>query len=256
MKPSVLYFEGQPRYEQKFLKRVFEGTNLRLAVLVRIAGRLSRSGTLDETELADGFPTRLEELATYDAVILGQLTAQELSVEQELAIVDFVKQGGGLLLLGSLSKDDWQDTALEPILPVDLFTPLEAEHYLEQPFGLSRVERGTVDLHHPALLDARGEVWLPTLETPALFVETPVAATRSGANILLEGQSDDGETTVVLAVWEEGRGRVGVLAAIDTWRWRMKLPPEDQTHETFWRSLVAWLVDSELVAEAPATTPP
>ena len=258
--PSVLYFEGEPRYEPKFLKRVFAGTNVRIATLMRITpGRLSRSGIEDETELAGGFPTGIEGLAKYDALILGPQTSEELSVEQERAIVNYVKQGGGLLLLGGHSsslESDWKDSALGPVLPVDLSAPNEAQTDLEQPFGMARVERGPGNLHHPALVDAEGEVWLPTFETPAVWVGAPVAGARLEADVLLEGQREDGESTVLLAVWEHGSGRVGVLTASDTWRWQMKLPPEDHTHETFWRALVGWLADSESVSMVPVEAPP
>jgi hypothetical protein len=39
-----------------------------------------------------------------------------------------------------------------------------------------------------------------------------------------------------------GRGRTAVFATGGTWRWQMSMPVEDQSHESFWRQLLRWMV--------------
>ena len=50
---------------------------------------------------------------------------------------------------------------------------------------------------------------------------------------------------VVLAYQRYGRGKALAFPIQDSWVWKMdaKMAVEDQTHATFWRRLVRWLVD-------------
>src|SRR5690606_10304750 len=47
-----------------------------------------------------------------------------------------------------------------------------------------------------------------------------------------------------LAFHRYGRGKAIVFAAQDSWLWQMdaSIAVDDQTHETFWRQLLRWLV--------------
>jgi hypothetical protein len=58
------------------------------------------------------------------------------------------------------------------------------------------------------------------------------------------GSSDD-EERIVLAYHRFGRGKAAALPVQDSWMWQMHadIPLEDQTHETFWKQLLRWLVD-------------
>ena len=58
-----------------------------------------------------------------------------------------------------------------------------------------------------------------------------------------EGDGGGAGSLVLLAHHRFGRGRVALLAARDSWRWRMHadVAPDDRTHELFWRRLLRWL---------------
>src|SRR5690606_25789485 len=50
---------------------------------------------------------------------------------------------------------------------------------------------------------------------------------------------------IVLASQRYGRGMVLALPVQDSWIWQMHadIPLEDETHETFWRQIMRWLVN-------------
>jgi hypothetical protein len=66
---------------------------------------------------------------------------------------------------------------------------------------------------------------------------------KPGASVLLTGDGEGGPY-VVLAAQRYGRGRSVALTVQDSWVWQMHadIPIEDQTHETFWRQLLRYLV--------------
>src|SRR5690606_35068687 len=74
---KILYFEGEPRFEVKFLRRaVADDENLQVVVLQRTAeNKFLRLDVDDAEELAAGFPRTREELFQYRALILGSVEA-------------------------------------------------------------------------------------------------------------------------------------------------------------------------------------
>ena len=100
---KILYFEGEPRWEVKFLRRaVSEDENLQVVLLQRTAeGKFLRLDVDNAEELAAGFPKTREELFRYRALILGSVEASFFTHDQLDMIADFVsRRGGGLLFLG------------------------------------------------------------------------------------------------------------------------------------------------------------
>ncbi|MFW6202344.1 MAG: hypothetical protein ACOC8B_07190, partial [Gemmatimonadota bacterium] len=100
---KMLYLEGEPRFEMRFLRRAVEDDdNLQLVTLQRTArGRFVRLDVDSAGELAGGFPTTREELFDYRALILGSIEASFFTHEQLEMIAEFVgRRGGGLLALG------------------------------------------------------------------------------------------------------------------------------------------------------------
>ncbi len=84
----------------------------------------------DRTTLT-GYPTTLEALCGYDAVVLMNVSATWLSVQGRKDLLDFVQAGGGLLVLGgnySLGQGHFKGTFMEDIMPVTV----EAAKDLEQ----------------------------------------------------------------------------------------------------------------------------
>ena len=72
-KPRILYMEGEPRWEFKFLRRAVEDDrNINLVTILRTTqNKIYRQGVKDESELEDGFPTKVEELFGFEGMIIG-----------------------------------------------------------------------------------------------------------------------------------------------------------------------------------------
>ena len=248
---KILYFEGEPRWGVKFLRRaVADDENLQLVVLLRTAeNRFSRFGLDNEEELAGGFPTTREELFSYRGLILGSIEASFFTHDQLRMIADFAgERGGGFMMLGgrrSFSEGGWAGTPVAEMLPVQLGPAAggEGETFRTElsieltPWGRS----------HPALRlaeteEASAQRWL---ELPPTGTFNPLTRLKPGATSLIVGQGAGiPDQQIVLAHQRYGAGRSLAWSIHDSWHWQMSadIPVEDMTHETLWRQLLRWLV--------------
>jgi uncharacterized membrane protein len=123
---SVLYVEGEPRWEYKFMRRALDqDTGVRLVSLLRTSTNgYYRQGIDSPTELARGFPTDRATLYAYDALIIGSMPAAWFSHEQLQMIHDFVSERGGSLLMiagpEALGDGGWGNTVVGGMLPTRL----------------------------------------------------------------------------------------------------------------------------------------
>jgi len=247
----ILYFEGEPRWEVKFLRRAIEDDpNLEVVLLQRTAAeKFLRLGVKDSTELLGGFPRIREELFPFRALILGSVEASFFTAEQLRIMRDFVGQrGAGLITLGgrrALAEGGYDGTPLADALPVVLAQRTSGDtngyfaEVLVQPTQAGRLHPVTQLMADP---DASAERWR---ELPKLSIVNPVTEVKPGAAMLLQGRVDGrGDPLVVLAWQRYGRGKAATLAVQDVWTWQMDaaIPLEDQTHERFWQQLLRWLV--------------
>lgn len=248
---KVLYFEGEPRFEVKFMLRAVEDDeNLQLVLLQRTAeNKFLRRNVNDSTELQYGFPTTREELYRYRSLILGSAEASFFTHDQLQMIADFVSErGGSLLFLGghsAFAEGGWAGTPVEEVMPVVLGTPQGGRDGF---FAEVRVRPTPAGLAHPAIqLDAEGpEIAARWDSLPPLTIVNPIDRVRPGATVLLEGHFAEGGTPqTILAFQRYGRGKSIALTAQDTWLWQMHadIPLEDQSHEAFWKQMLRWLID-------------
>ena len=252
---KILYFEGEPRHEVAFMLRAVQhDENLQVVLLQRTAeNKFFRRNLDDPLELVQGFPTTREDLYRYRALILGSVEASFFTHDQLDMIADFVSaRGGTLLMLGgrrSLSEGGYQGTPLEDVLPVVLDEPGTSTP--TERLAFVKVAPTPAGANHPATriegtVEESAARWdsLPPVSTTNI-----VTGLKPGATELLEGtvvDADDGvePDRVVMAFQGYGKGRSMVLAVQDTWLWQMDhtVPLEDQSHETFWKQLLRWLV--------------
>ena len=246
---KILYFEGEPRWELKFLRRaVSDDDNLQLVVLQRTAeNRFLRFGLDTEDELEGGFPTSREELFRYRALILGSIEASFFTYDQLRMIADFVSvRGGGLLMIGghnAFSEGGWAGTPVADALPVVLGPAPEDERF----FSLLKVELTPAGRTHPVTRLASSEegseeVWK---SLPLVSTFNPLSELKAGATSLLVGTGDGlVDEQIVLASQRYGRGRGLAWSVHDSWKWQMdaEIPLEDMSHERLWRQIMRWLV--------------
>ena len=255
---KLLYFEGEPRWEVKYLLRgVEEDQNLQVVLLQRTAeNKFLRRNVDGPDELVQGFPRTRSELFKYRGLILGSIEAGHFTPDQLRMIADFVNhRGGGLLMLGShrsFAEGGYAGTPVADVLPVVL-DPTHGDSE-ESFFQEVRVEPTRAGETHPSTLIADNEMTsVERWETlPLVTIVNPITDTKPGATTLLRTP----EGLVVLAFQRYGAGKSMAFPVQDSWMWQMHadVPVEDMTHETFWRRLVRWLVDGvpdQVVASVP-----
>ncbi len=257
----ILYVEGEPRPEMKFLRRaVADDRNLQVVTLQRTAERkFFRLDIDDPEELAGGFPKTREELFAYRGLILGSLEASALTPDQLRMIADFVSvRGGGLLALGgrrAFAEGGYAGTPVAEALPVVLDAPRAgAEFFAEVKVAPTRLGVAHAATQIDDTERASAERWKAL---PAVTAVNALRHVKPGATVLLQGTTRlSRDPLVVLAYQRYGAGKAIVLGVQDSWLWQMHadIPVEDLTHETLWRRLLRWLVDGvpEPVAVATA----
>ena len=264
---KILYVEGEPRFELKFIRRaVSEDRNVQVVCLQRTSqNKFLRLDVDDGEELAGGFPRTREELFRYRGIILGSVEASFFTGDQLRMIAEFVSQrGGGLLALGgrhAFAEGGYARTPLADVLPV----VLEDTRAEPQFFAALKVEPTAFGMTHgvtqlASTEEQSAERW-KTL--PPVSTLNPVRRTRPGAVTLLTGRGDGlPGPQVVLAYQRYGAGKALAFTAQDSWMWQMHadVPVEDMTHENLWRQLLRWLVSGVPgavgVALTPERTPP
>jgi len=125
-KEKILYVEGEPRYDIKYIRQALaDDQNIQLVTLLRTGRDKFLPMDVDDTlELKDGFPTKREELFKYRAIVLGSIEASFFTGDQLKMMADFVSErGGGLIMLGgrkSFAEGGYAKTVLADVLPVEL----------------------------------------------------------------------------------------------------------------------------------------
>ncbi len=181
-------------------------------------------------------------------------------------IAEFVsRRGGGLLVLGgraSMSEGGFADTPLSDILPLTL---TRGEPNVDGPATFMKIRPTRAGEALASLqLGASGSASRARWDSlPPLTTVNRAGALRAGATVLLAGQIEGGRADVPVLAWQRyGRGKSAVFAVQDSWLWKMDatIAVDDQTHQTFWRQMVRWLVDDAPapfeIAASPARVAP
>ncbi len=244
-KRRLLYVEGEPRWEYKFLRRAVEDDSaIEVATILRTTqNKIYRQGIKDPNEFASGFPG-VEDLFALDGLILGSVEAAYFSPVQQELIKDFVdRRGGGLLFLGGRAALADGGYASVPKFAELLPTIL--------PRQVKTFER---DLSEAVITEAgRGSLICRIEEDPtassAHWKNLPYMADYENPGTLKPGAIELLDTNVagrrmpLLVTENYGRGRTAVFATGGSWRWRMQQPKEDTTHQTFYRQLLRSMVN-------------
>lgn len=267
----VLYIEGEPRWEYKFIRRAEAGDpQVQLVSMLRATeNKIYRQGIADPGELAQGFPSRPEDLFRYAALIIGSVQAGYFTpVQQDLIRAFADRRGGGILFMGgqyALADGGWGDSPLAALLPTvlpqrrgtfvraDLSSnngdPAAAQAYAQlAPAGADSIITRLVD--DPAANAAKWQ------KLPWLMDYQDAGTPKPGASVLANVLTPDHRVLPLLVTENYGRGRTALLATSGTWRWQMMLPLGDPTYSLFWQQLIRWLAAASpgpVAASVPAT---
>jgi uncharacterized membrane protein len=244
-KPRILYIEGEPRWEFKFIRRAIEeDRNLELVSMLRTTqNKIYRQGIAGPNELAEGFPATAEELFGFQGLIIGTVEAGYFTETQRDLIRRFVdRRGGGLLFLGgrsTLAEGGYPGTQLSELLPVVLPEKKGTFHREDALAELTPAGRDSLICRIEEQADRNAERWrkLPPL---ADYQET--GEPKPGAVVLAEAVPAGSRRFPLLVTENYGRGRTALFATGGSWRWRMLQDHADTSHQNYWQQLVRWLV--------------
>jgi len=215
----VLYVDGYPRWEYRYLKNLLvREKSVEVSVMLVSADRdFAQEGDLPIARL----PRSPEEFADYDLLVIGDVPAGHFSPDQLETIRDAVAtRGTGLLLLGGPrhAPSSWEGTPLEELAPFG------------GPLSLPTVGRD-VRVAPPAATAPGSGIW--TSEGEGSWSEVVGDPDADWARLRwaqrIEPDALKPATETILATTEGdplllrmryGSGQVCHLATDETWRWR------------------------------------
>jgi hypothetical protein len=246
-KIKVLYVEGSPRWEFRYLRGVLKRDPRIDVQFVTTEGdkELARAGS----EHLARFPDRAEEALKYDLLILGDVRANTFTPTQFGFIDQLVRERGGSLIMLAGQKytpGEYLDTPLAAMLPV---------RFEQEPWA----EIG--DDVYPALTPAGRQSSVMTLDplesrnqalwanVKPLFKIPPLVGAKPGAVVLAELSDRGSESrTFPLIAWHRyGAGKC-MFVGVDQ-LWRLRARTGDTYHLKFWGQAVQFLTLSRLLGE-------
>jgi hypothetical protein len=233
----LLYVEGIPRWEYKFLRRtLMSEQQISPVIFFTGADGAPHGGTPVGNLTADMTP---QQLAYFKVVMLGNIDAKELGEARARNLVKFVEDGGSLILLGGTKA--WTtgglvQTDLGKTLPVHGANVKTLETDKPFPVHLSEAARA-----HPAFA---GDAALWQSIPPILSVFTGFTLSPA-AETLVTAETPQGPQPVVVTQ-RFGQGKVTAIMTDSLWRWQ--LGPEAgkaKPYERFWTQMISWLLPRE-----------
>ena len=272
----VLYIEGYPRWEYRYLKNMLiRESSIDSSVLLLSADRgFAQEGDTPITRL----PAEAQEWRRYDVVVVGDVPAEVFSPEQRQQLRDLVSQRGvGVLWLGGAGSmpRGWGGTALADLLPMrdaEAVSRVPAASLSLRPTavaeGLSVLR---LDASSPgeaargAIPDPADGVWAEGVweVLPGLRWVQDLGALKGSAEVLAVGRGEGSADDEAVAVEDEssasgreiggvgdgawpvvvrlrfGAGESLYVATDETWRWRYGRG--ELYFERFWVQLVRML---------------
>ncbi len=233
----LLYVEGIPRWEYKFLRRALLAEQ-EISPVIFFTGPdgAPHGGTPVGNVTADMTP---QQLAFFKIVMLGNIDAKELGEARARNLVKFVEDGGSLVLLGGTKA--WTEgglvqTDLGKTLPVHATEVKTIEGDKPFPVRLNEAARA-----HPAFA-GDAALWQsipPVLSVFSGFSLSPAAET------LVTAETPQGPQPIVVTQ-RFGQGKVTAILTDSLWRWQ--LGPEAgkaKPYDRFWTQMISWLLPRE-----------
>lgn len=266
-KPRILYFDGEPQWEYKFVRRAMDDNpeivvfSMERTTQNKIyrqpcpAGGCADGFKHDEKELEDGFPSKAEDLFAFQGLMLADVEAGYFTPAQQQLIHDFVdRRGGGLLFLGgraSLSDGGYANSSLADLVPTKLPANKGTFHRDFSKVELAAAGRENILTRLDDNPERNVQRWK---EIPMVADYQEVGEPKPGATTLLSVTPQSRSAMPLLVTEPYGRGRTAVFATSGSWRWKMWMPHEDKTHATFWQQMFRYLV-TDAPSQVTATTP-
>jgi hypothetical protein len=247
-KIRVLYVEGKPRWEYRYLRQVLlRDPRLEVRFLMTEGDR--DQAMASEQYLMD-FPETGDRAFRFDLVILGDVPASYFSASQLARMEELVKQHGGSLLMLAGHRHapmTYAGTPVEAVLPVRLGTA---------------TWRQVADDTHPVVASEGVDSAVMTLEVPPdrnqalwsrvrpMFGLPDLRGAKPGATLLagLSRGTGAGEPYPLIAWHRYGTGKAMFVGTDQLWRLRFR--QGDKYHARFWGQAITFLTLSRLLGES------
>jgi len=253
----VLYVDGWPRWEYRYLKNILlREEGMQSSVMLLSADRdFAQEGTAPLLRL----PTTAEELAPFDVIVIGDVPGSFLDdAKQRLIREHIAKRGAGFLWIGGerSTPSSWAGTPLEDLLPFRASMDVQRwdEPVSMQPTALAHrlglLQLGDDEQPWPESLGTHGESW-SQLEWAQRLDQTslkPTVETWAIAHAAANTSTKKSETTAPLVVsMRFGAGTVAYVGTDETWRWRYGRG--ETLPERFWIQIIRHLARNGLRSE-------
>lgn len=249
-KIRVLMVSGSPSLNYRFMRMALKNDpsiDLLSFVILRTPSDILNVPLQEQSLIPFPVDTLFsKELNHFDLLIFDNLPSHlYISPNYYGRIREFVKEGGGLALIGGphlLDGGGYLKTPLEEVLPIKL-TGRE---------GYRREGSQAVRLTHAGKSHPVTQLSLDERENENLWQDMPaldginLLDTKDFKNVLLEGA--DGASRPILFADHYGKGRILLLATDSSWKWYMGLVARGQSHWAylkFMERMVRWLTKDE-----------
>jgi len=249
-KVRVLYVEGYPRFEYRFLKNLLlrEPTVSCSCLLLSADPQFRQEGDLPLRY----FPRTAEDLDGIDVLILGDFDPSDRGItEQEIRLVaDWVrdKAGGVGWIAGQRGGlQAWARSALGPLMPVEVPAGSAGSSRMG-PYRLRLTDAGRAS--QIFRLDAAGASAGKLMEIlPEWYWAAEVGAVRPFAEALavLDNAAGRTEDLPIVVAGYYGSGRVFYCGSDDVWRWRSFDRAEPWS--AFWLQVIRYLAAGRVLGE-------
>lgn len=251
----VLYVDGYPRWEYRFLKEFLKrgDTNITVQCYLGSAAIDFPQEASRDLDPLRALPTDARTLLdNYDVVILGDINPRRIagteadSLAFASALVEFVEAGGGLALqAGEFDNPrSFTSTPLEALLPVKLDpagrTGFEAadqpfKPLLERPIAPHEITRLEDDI------ELNRHLWEDPDGLAGFYWFFPVDRAKAGSEVLLSHPFEENRygRRPLLVTGHHPAGRTLFLAVDSTWRWNWIYGPTYR--QRFWKASLRWL---------------
>lgn len=225
-KTKVLYLEGAPRWEYRYLKNaLIRDTAVEAACLLwRDEKGFFREGSV----MTESFPDDIQGLLKFDVIVLGEVPPDTFTDEQLKLLKTFVSDhAGGLMVVSGprYAPAAYSGNPVGEMLPIVFDGSVRSDGMgaLADGFRLELSEAGKVHevcRLNPAGGQANMEVWQ---SLPPLFWCFPAKRAKAAATVLATHpveRGDDEKKLPVIATQFYGSGRTMFIGSDSLWRWR------------------------------------
>ncbi|MCX7050100.1 MAG: hypothetical protein NTX50_32025 [Candidatus Sumerlaeota bacterium] len=213
-KINLLYLEGTLRWEYKFFKRFLEQDPQLEPTFVILTGgsNISIQGNT-KIKLDGGLPGPLEELAKFDAIIIGDVPKDFFGDAALARLEKYVSEkGGGVLFMSgfhTMQSGEYKRTPMENLIPVEIKTLKSRPPATPATLSITAMGRS-----HDVL------VGLETLINGRKVSNAyTTGRAKPGALTLVEQQLSGGLREPLLVAETYGAGRTMLLAADRLYEW-------------------------------------